>query len=277
MSGARIFDALEHGPAWLARRDPKLALALAGGIGQVRNRLSRRWPSPEQVRTLFPGLDRRAAARVAWSIGGLEARNRLLVDCLRRAGSDPVQPLVRCPASFAALRPPAILGTFHVGAIQALGPVVERLPGPVLTLRRGRLYVPRSPVEVASSEGDEQSRAVLFRRALVHLGRGGFVVLAFDVTPGATLEAACLGRTISLARGPFALARLTGAPLLPLVARWRREGIEVVLGERLVSDLPEESALAASAARWLESYLLASPEDLGLGLLRSLLGLNGAS
>lgn len=277
MSGSRVFDALERRLAWLARRDPRLALAAAGGLGQVRNRLSRRWPSPEQIQTLFPRVDRRAAARIAWRIGGLEARNRLLVDCLRRAGSDPVRPLVRCPASFTALRPPAILGTFHIGALQALGPVAEHLPAPVLTLRMGRLYAPKPPmIEVATTEGTEQNRAALFRRLLLHLEGGGFILVALDVAPGASIQASCLGRPLSLARGPFALARLTGAPLLPLAASWRRGGVEVVLGERLVSE-SGESALASSAARWLEDYLQASPAELGLGLLRALLGLTGAS
>lgn len=281
MSGSRTFDFLEDRLAWLARRSPRLALSAAGWLGQVRNRLSGRWPNPEQVRTLFPGLGRGAAARLAWRIGGLEARNRLLVSCLRRAGADPIRPLVRCPAAFTALRPPVILGTFHLGAIHALGAAVEQLSAPVLTLRMGRLYEPRPPVvEVATTEGTEQNRAALFRRLLLHLNQGGFILAALDVAPGASIPTTCFGRPLALARGPFALARLTGAPLRPLVARWRGGRIEVVMGEPLVPDFPAdteagadawESALAASAVRWLESYLLGAPGELGLGLLRMLL------
>jgi hypothetical protein len=136
---------------------------------------------------------------------------------------------------------------------------------------------------VASTEGDEQSRAALFHRALVHLDRGGFVALALDAVQGSALRVSCLSRPLALARGPFALARLTGVPLVPLVARWRSGRVEVLLGETLAPPGQEagteawESALAASAARWLESYLLASPGELGLGLLRNLLGLTGGS
>lgn len=276
--GARkTFDALERGLALLATRRPGLALSGADALGRLRNRLSRRWPSPEQVHLLFPHLDRRATARVAWSLGALEARNRLLISCIGRAGLDPVRPLVRTSQdAFAALRPPLVLGTFHVGAVQALGAVVERLPGPVLILRQGLLHTPRPPVEIVSTDGDDQSRAASFQRALAHLAGGGFVVLALDVVQGAGFQVPCLGRTLALARGPFALARLAGTPLVPLVARWRRGGVEAEAGEELAVDptldpADREAALAVSAGRWLERYLLDSPSELSLGLLRILL------
>jgi hypothetical protein len=264
------FDTLERGLAPLAARHPRMALPAASGLGALRNRLSRRWPSPEQVQALFPHLAPRAAARAAWKIGALEARNRLLVDVLRREGLEPVRRLMR-PASeaFAALRPPLILGTFHVGAMQALGAAVERLPGPVLLLRLGMLYSPSPPVEILSTEGDEQCRAFSFRRALYHLQEGGFVLLALDGSPGPGLRVPCLGRTLELARGPFALARLTGALLVPLVARWRKSEVEAEVGAAIGG--MEEGALAGSAARWLEGYLRAAPEEIGLGLVRALL------
>lgn len=278
---SRVFDALERR---LARGNPKRALPAAGVLGQARNRLSRQWPSPEQVRALFPHLGSSAAARLAWRIGGLEARNRALVAAIRREGLDPLRPMVRCPAAFLALRPPLLLGTFHVGALNALGPALERLPGPVLALREGGpLSSPRPPVEVVAPGGDAQSRAAVFSRLLRHLERDGFAALALDVASGPALGVPCLGRTLPLARGPFALARLAGTPLVPLVASWRHGGIDVVLGEALAPDLPPgsagdpyawENALAAAAARWLERYLLEAPADLGLSLLRTLLGLD---
>ncbi|HVR95597.1 MAG TPA: hypothetical protein VMW27_03215 [Thermoanaerobaculia bacterium] len=269
-AGRQAFQALESGLASLAARHPAPALSTAATLGWFRNLLSRRWPAPEQIRTLFPHLTHSAAARVAWSIGGLEARNRVLAACILSAGLGPVRPLVRTPPDFAALRPPLLLGTFHVGAVHALGPALERLPGPVLALRHGLLYSPDPPVEIVTTEGDDQQRAAAFQRALTRLGSGGFVVLAVDVVPGSGLQAPCLGRTLELTRGPFALARLAKVPLVPLVARWRRGGVDVELGEPISGE--EESVLAAATARWLERYLLDSPADLGLGLLRRLLG-----
>jgi hypothetical protein len=272
----RSFDALERGLASLAPRQPRLAFSAASALGSLRNRLSRRWPSPEQVLSLFPHLDRREAERVSWKIGGFEARNRLLIGSLQRSGLDRVRPLLRPSRKLSELRPPLILGFFHVGAMQALGAAIERLPGPVLLMRQGSPYTPTPPVSLETTEGDGQRRAAAFRRALSYLSHGGFVVVALDVVPGPGYRVPCLGRRVELARGPFAMARLTGAPLVPLVARWRRSGVEVEVGEPLAKG-PEtepdawERALAASAAGWLERYLLESPAELGLGLLRALL------
>jgi lauroyl/myristoyl acyltransferase len=189
-------------------------------------------------------------------------------------------------AELAALRPPLVLITFHVGAVQALGAALERLPAPVLALRRGMLHATRPPLTLATTEGGDEGRAGAFQRACSHLDRGGFVVLAADLPAGPGLPVSCLGRPLTLARGPFALSRLTGALVVPLVARWRRAGLEVRIGEALAPPVPPvpdtamnqsidpaawETALAAAAAQWLESYLRESPADLGLGLLRALL------
>ena len=251
---------------------PRLAYAAAGALGSLRNRLSRRWPAPEQVQLLFPRLTCRDASRIAWEIAGNEGRNRLLIEAIRRAGPAAVRPLITTSGQdLAALRPPLLLGMFHTGAIQALNVAVERLPGRVLVLRQGLLFPPAPPVETASTDGDGQRRAAAFRRALLHLKEGGFVVLALNVVQGASLDVSCLGRPLELARGPFALARLTGTPLRPLVACWERGRIGIVVGDELAAP-GGEGAFAAAAARWLERYLEESPVEVGLGLLRVLLG-----
>jgi hypothetical protein len=266
-AGRRAFDSLEGLLAALAALHPRPALAGAALLGAWRNRLSRRWPSPGEVASLFPALGLAEAARLARRIGALEAENRLLVEHVRRRGFARLRPLVRAPlAELAALRPPLILGTFHVGAFQALAPALERLPGPVLALRRGRLHDALPPLEVVSTEGDEQQRAAVFERALDHLGRGGFVAAALDLPAGRGLAGDCLGRRLALARGPFALARLAAAPrapipprapivpmalmtpivptirivptiptipIIPIVGRWRGGEVEVALGRPL--------------------------------------------
>jgi hypothetical protein len=197
-------------------------------------------------------------------------------------GLDPLRPLVRTPPELGLLRPPLLLGTFHVGAIHSLSPAFERLPGPAIALRDGPFYQVRPPLTLATTEGGPQRRAALFQRLLGQLSGGGFVALALDAVPGVGLSVPFLGKRLTLARGPFALARLAGVPLVPLVGRFREGGVEIVLGEafRVPPAFPDpgssaaaawESALAAAAAGWLERYLRAAPSELGLGLLRSLL------
>jgi len=281
----RGFDMLERQLAALAPAWPAPALRTAGGCGWLRNRLSGAWPSAEQVRFVFPGLERGAAARIAWRIGGMEGRNRLLVELIRRDGLSTVRPLVRTPAMLAALRPPLVLCTFHVGAMQGLGAALERLPAPVLALREGLLGTARPPLEIVSTHGHDEGRAAAFHRCLDRLQRGGFAAMAIDLTAGPGPAAPCLGRWLTLARGPFALARLAGAPLVPIVARWRSGEIEIVLGEPFAAEpsssggagaMARENALAVAAAGWLERYLVASPGELGLGLLRALLAAGAA-
>lgn len=276
--GKAAFDALERRLAAWAPGHPRPALFAADRLGRWRNRLSRRWPSPEQVRALFPHLGAGEAAKVAWRIGGLEARNRIWVEGLRQAGLDPLRSLVWTPPEAAALRPPLLLGIFHVGAVHALSPALEQLCAPVIALRHGLLYQGRPPLTVATTEGGSGERAKLFQRLLANLEGGGFVATALDVVPGVGLKAPCLGHQLTMARGPFGLARLAGVPIVPIVGRFRGGGVEIVFGEALsippeTSDAAEwESALAASAAGWLERYLRPEPAEISLGLLRNLLG-----
>jgi hypothetical protein len=276
----RGFDRLEAILGRLAERRPRVAFAAAGLAGAARNSLSRRWPSTGEVRALLPHLGPVAAALVAARIGALEARNRVQVRCVTRAGLAPLRPLVSVAEALLALQGPRILATFHVGATHTLGPALERLSAPVLALRLGSLAAVRPPVESITTEGDEQQRAAVFYRAKLQLDHGGFVAMAVDVVRGAWIEAACLGRPLRLARGAFALSALTGAPVVPLVSRWSRRGADVVAGEPLrpvhgaghgVGPQATEKALAGAAAAWLEQYLLGAPAELSLGLLLGLL------
>lgn len=278
ISPSEAFAVLERRAARLLPRHPRAAFAAAERLGRLRNRLSRRWPSPGEVRALFPELGSGAAA-VAWKIGGLEALNRLWVEGLRQWGIEPLRPLVRAPQAFAELRPPLLLGFLHAGAVHALVPAFEQLPAPVIAVRHSLLHPARPPVLQAETAGGRDHRRELFERLLAHLQAGGFVATALDVVPGEGVSAPCLGHRVRLARGPLGLARLAEVPIVPVVGRFREGWIEAVLGEPLAMPaLPRtetgewESVLAASVAGWLERYLRAEPAELGLGLLRNLLG-----
>ena len=84
----------------------------------------------------------------------------------------------------------------------------------------------------------------------------------------------CLGRSVPLARGPFALARLTRARLVPAVARWNDAGrIDIVVGQALGMDSAGppaivEASAAASAGRWFDGYAREHPQELWFCTLR---------
>lgn len=261
---ARSFDGVGKLLARLAPSWPGTAYSLAGVLGALRNRVTRRWPSVAELRELFPLLDMRAAARVAADISALYERNRVLVRCVRQHDLDSVRALVGDLAP--AIRGPHILVTFHVGAVHALWPALERLGTPVLAFRFGQLFTPRPPLQIESTKGDDQARAAALHRGTRHLQDGGIVVMALDMPVSGAIATQCLGHMLPMAPGPFALARWTGAPITPLTARWTRRGIQVRTGTA--------AATPDDAAAWLERYLLESPAELTLGLLRSLLGVS---
>jgi hypothetical protein len=262
----RSFDGASKLLARLTKLHPRATFSLAAAVGVLRHRLTRRWPAVDEVRALFPHLDPVVAAEVAARIAALHERNRVLVRGIIHHGIDPVRSLVSADHSLLALEGPRILGTFHVGALQAVGPALERFRSPVLAFRNGRLFTPRGSLHLVSTKGNEQARAAALHRALLHLRDGGLVVLALDVSPGDGAETHCLDHPLRLASGAFALARWTGAPIVPLTARWTSHGIRVEAGSAVST--PQE------AADWLERYLLESPSEISLGLLRMLLGVS---
>jgi len=202
---------------------------------------------------------------IAREIAATEARHRVLVRAPREVRSAALRALV---SSALEVQAPAILAAFHVGAIHTIGPALERLGKPVLAFRTGLFFEPRPPLEIATVEGTTEQRAATFHRALHVLRSGGYVVVAPDIA--GDIETRCLGRPLPLARGAFALARLTRVPIVPIVATWTRYGVSFAASEPLPTSDSEE-ALASSAAAWLEAFLLANPSQISLGLLRTLL------
>jgi len=159
-----------------------------------------------------------------------------------------------------------ILATFHVGAVHAFGPALERFPSPVVAFRDGAMFTPAGALEIQSTLGGEQERAGALHRALLHLHSGGIVFLALDAARGAATETQCLGHRLRIASGAFALARWTSAPIRLVVARW--------IAHRVAIDIAESVSTPEEAAGWLERYLLEKPSEMTLGLLRNLLGVS---
>lgn len=267
-SGARrvaraLFDGLE---AALARTPlpPGVALGCASRLGAWRSRLAGRWPAANEMAALFataPGDSRRLAGAVA----AAEARTRLVV---RRSGGRSLAPFRsrvdwRDPGAAAALRPPLVLATAHVGALNLLAAGFDRLALRRTVLRWSPVHAPAAGEEAVTTTGGLVSRTEALRRGLEALRGGGFVVTALDGEHGARERVVLFGRPFDLGVGAFALARLAGVPLVPVVALWRGTRVECELGPPLAS--------APEAAHWLEALLWRDPAQISLGLLRRLL------
>lgn len=228
--------------------------------------------APEWLTTVFPELTPdalRAARRRTWAAF---LKGTALEAGVARVGRRAYPRLVHDPA-FAALEPPVILASMHVGPFQAIGAALRLLPGAKLAVTRGQYEQP-ADVKVMAGGEDEWARARTFHHALTTLREGGSVLITVDAfTPGeydvSSIEAPMLGGTVSLARGAFALARVSGVPIRPLVARWRGTQLELSVGEAISPALGEE-AMAAATARWVERYLRERPGEISVFLLERL-------
>lgn len=199
-------------------------------------------------------------------MGALYERNRVFVHSILRHGLEPSRSLITAAESFRSIRGPRIVGTFHVGAVHAFGPALERLASPVVAFRSAPIFAPGGALEILSTDGDEQLRAGALHRALLHLRGGGVVFLALDIATGEAIETRCLGHNLRIAPGAFALARWTGAPVELAVARWN--------GHRIGIETGDSVSTPGEAAGWLERYLLERPSEISLALLRNLLGVS---
>lgn len=258
---ARLSRPVHKALGRLATRSPRKAFAVSNTLAALLATVSPGFR--RALRTLFPDFSPRDMRRTLARIWRTRMRTRLLPSWIRGAGFGPVRALVRENEAIGGLRPPMIVSTFHVGPYLGLGVLSERLQGESLTLRCMRFAIDDvAGRNVTLVAGTEQERAAAFYRAVDRLRNDGFVIAALD--PGQAdrrIAAPFFGGTLHLAAGVFVMARLARVPIVPLVARWVGDEIEIVVGDPLpVSD--DEQALAASAALWLERYLRDSPGEL---------------
>ena len=245
---------------WAAAYWPRTTLTLTHAVAHATWPLERRF-DPEAVREVLPDLGRaelRRARRAAWS----SALKRRVLEAARGTPGAPwPYPRIVSGPDPAALSPPMVLTTFHIGPMPALSALLERLPAPTLALQGGEGEILERPrLNVLSVDtGDPWQRAYAYRRALAALASGAFVFIAGDGRGTTPIHAPLFGRTVGVARGAVALALRTGAPILPLAARWRGPTIEIVTGDLIPPG--DEGAMAAGTTRFLEDYVRATPEE----------------
>ncbi len=268
--GRALFDRVESALA-ASRLSARGALLAAAALGQLRAVLSGRWPSARDVAALY-GSGRFESRRVAFAIAVHEARNRLVVRRVSGQSLAPFAPLVRFrdARAAAALRPPLVLVTAHIGALYLLDLGLEQVAGPRTVLRWSAVHEPFPEEEIAATAGGLEARTEALRRGLGALRTGKFVVTTLDGPHGAGRPGTLLGRSLAVGRGGFALARASGARVAPLAALWEGGRVVVELGAAVAMGTDSQDG-PQQVVRWFERLLRRSPGQISLGLLRQLL------
>jgi hypothetical protein len=259
-----VLAALRRLASWWPHGGVLAAHALAALTRPLGHGIADEW-----LTELFPDLApdaRRAARQRTWEC--FLKGEAVGAGVGRGSGSRDYPRLVPNPA-LDELRPPLIVASFHVGPFQALGAVLRSLPGEAVALAREQ-YESRPDVTMLYRGHDEWQRARTFRRMVSTLRSGGVALVNLDgFHPDdsmATIEVPMLGRSLPLARGAFALARIAPAPIVPIVTRWRGTAMEVTVGDP-ISPEHGEARMAAATGDWLERYLREMPGEISVFLL----------
>jgi lauroyl/myristoyl acyltransferase len=219
----------------------------------------------DRVVAVFGPMPEKRLASVALAIEHFHERKQAQIDRVAKGGFAALESLLQCDAL--CRLPPAgraaILATCHVGCWPALPLALRRAGRNALLVRQrpGGMRIPAG-FEEAFTEGGVEQRAFAFKRALEVLGAGGLVVLAIDI-PG-RIPVSVVGRRLAIAAGPFKLARMSRAPMLPICAQYSHDRIEIALSAPLdstESSEPERS-LAAGAATFWHQCLTRWPEQI---------------
>jgi lauroyl/myristoyl acyltransferase len=253
-------------------------------------------------------IDNRSVAEVVAAVLGplppgqapLVAQRLLLTEfkniCVARAwqsgGLAALAELIQCPQArklqeLHAAQSPAILVFGHIGARFCVGPALQRIGVPAaifakfppdLAADEARTFAARLPGMEYLELGDGgDAGALVLGRAVERLRKCGIVAIGIDGSQGGSgLPMRFLGRRLTVGRGPAMLARVTGAPIIPIVLAFTTNGwgIELHIGEPLprptvaASDaVAFDRDLTQSALQWFEQYLRAAPEQLRLARL----------
>lgn len=243
---------------WIAARSFSAAFRIADGVAFCTT-FARRGPTHARMRQLFPEMSASQRASAIRSIWRTQVRQFLLLGIARRGGVRALAPLVVDPQRVSELQPPVIVATFHTGPVIALGVVAEHCNEGVLGLRSMDLGVSRAPhVSIHFDMDTEEQRAASFVAAHRSLREGVFVFMAVDPMQSGGMRVRFFDGTLRLARGAFALTRMTGVPIVPVIARWEGDRIAFTVGKALSGS--DEVETATAAARWLEAHLRERPE-----------------
>jgi hypothetical protein len=226
----------------VAIRKPEVSYAVASLIDRARGRV---WQLRGREPAVTPFWSRRTAFRERVFLEAFADPTCLWPFPRVVGGPDPRR-----------LTGPMVLVSFHLGTVEALGAIFERLPDPRLALWA---CCPVDRPGIRAVNLNQRGFAFAAKCALDTLRARGFVFSVADGVGESRVEVDVCGRRLAFPRGTFTIARLAGAPLLPLAARWRGPTIEVTSGDPIAPG--DESQMAAALARWLEAYLMDHPGE----------------
>jgi hypothetical protein len=249
----RLLRPFRRGFGRFGARFPSLALHGADLIGEGKALF--RGEARRQLARIFRAASRSDVRSIVRRASRFEQRNRLVSNMIIY-GRDATRGLIR--ADLAPLPDgPVVFAMFHAGPILAFDAYLERLPAPAYVSIPGR------------SQFEGAKEFVMASRAL---GRGESVMIAVDGRRASSVTVPFFGTGISLARGPFALARHACVPVRAAFLVWRGLEAHVVFGDDIPVDpsgdaLASEMAAATALARWLQDYLSRSPGDVSLRMI----------
>jgi KDO2-lipid IV(A) lauroyltransferase len=263
----------------LLAASPRVAFGAAGLTGRCRRILGSTALTPTALAALLGDQPAPALRALARDIETRAVQNHLLELLVDARGPRVLAPHVRTHGferlhALRAAGRPVLLVTWHAGPYPAVGAALLAVGVDFLALRhRVRGPACAGMQTVATGEGS-WSAVTALKHAIERLRAGGLVLMAGDGLRGeraSTTEVSVLGRRVGFHHGLAALARHSGAPVLPVVARWRGGSIEVHLHEPLAPSATDRDGVLHAAARWLDGYLRSAPEELRPDRIRLLL------
>ncbi len=267
----------------LLRTLPRMAFATAGASSRIARALAPAPLTEADLSALLGNLSPHELRRILREIDARWARSSLLKHLVAQGAVREVSSCLRLRGfeRLFALRErhvPAILVTWHTGPYQIVGTAVRSQGLEMLTIARGIADPELNEGHSITPAGSQTQAVAALKRAVVHLRAGGIAGVAGDGNYGSSVtEVTVLNRRLAFRHGFATLARLTGAPIMPIVASWNGGTIDVTVHEPLALPAPVETplefehAVLHAAAAWFDGYLRTYPTELRPDRVRMML------
>jgi len=257
----------------LILRSPRLGLCCAHALAHLLHRAGRIGPRRGELTPLHPRLGRRPLGRLARDIAARSFKSEC-VDLLKHsqgASRRLHESLLHRDAaqSLSGIRGPTVIATFHSGPLLAVRWALERAALPTLVLAHdSSVEMVAGQTRIDPAETLTNSRAGVIVQAVSFLRRHEKSVVLMAPDGGQadrTIPVELMGGRMSFRPGAAAIARIAGARLIPVVARWQTTTrIGVCAGEALpsVETRADEVEAIRGLARFVEAHFERHPGDL---------------